>query len=141
MRRYFRLLPVVWLLALTIPGWSQQVYQDEISVMERCVDTFNYCAGLIEKAEAPAEMTSALQVTADKLETVMPDMAKVGKEHPDWGSDTPAEVEPTMKLFNRASERLFIKALGRALKAANDNPDDQQLQKAFGSVNRILSSL
>lgn len=139
MRGWFR----VWtmaagLLFVAVSARAENPYQDEIAVMTRTVGAFDRSSELIENASTAEDMTAALSATAEELNAVFAEMSSVTKAHPDWGRQPPAEVKPTMELFDKATNRLFDQALPKALAFVNDHQDNEELQKAFGKVNSVL---
>jgi cytochrome c556 len=125
-------------LAVSVPAFAEESYTKEISLMMQTVSAFDYCSGLIENAESVDAMSAALKSTADSLEKVIPDMLALTDAHPEWADNPPAEVRKSMDLFMAASQRFFGHALKRAYKYANDYPDNEAMQRAFGRVNKLL---
>lgn len=143
MKGAIRGVPVLALALILLPTLflrAQTVYQKEIAIMKRTAEAFDRCSALIEKAASAEEMASALSTTADELQALFPEMTSVSQSHPNWGSNPPAEVQPTMKLFDSSVNRLFQAALPKAMAFVNRHPDDRLLSEAFSRVNAILYS-
>jgi len=130
-------VPTILLLTAT-PVSAAPPFSEELAVMQTTVDSFNACAERIEAATNPDDMASALSFAADELERVFPNMLSVSRNHPEWGRNPPPEVRPTMDSFDQAYDRFLVKALNKATRLANDNPDHAALQKTFGRVNSVL---
>ena len=143
MKGVVRVAPVLSLAVLLLTTFSlpaQTAFQKEISTMKRTAAVFDRCSSMIETAVIADDMVSALSTTAEELQAVFPEMTSVSKSHPDWGNSPPAEVAPTMKLFDRSVNRLFDEALPKATAFVNGHPHNQSLQQAFSKVNAILYS-